>query len=151
MGVIYLLYHKDFVERMRNQYPPGTRVEVISLCNEEEHLKPGMKGTVVGVDDQPALLVDWDNGSSLSLLIGKDHFRVVPQQEEAPGITMQLKKPIKRKKVVTYPIYHSMGRRETGPVPHDHQTIPNRLPEHGLCGSVRGRRFRSSQQRTVRP
>ena len=54
MGVIYLLYHKDFVERMRNQYPPGTRVEVVSLCNEEEHLKPGMKGTVVGVDDQPA-------------------------------------------------------------------------------------------------
>ena len=65
MGVIYLLYHKDFVERMRNQYPPGTRVEVVSLCNEEEHLKPGMKGTVIAVDDQPALLVNWDNGSSL--------------------------------------------------------------------------------------
>ena len=89
MGVIYLLYHNDFVERMRNQYPPGTRVEVISLCNEEEHLKPGMKGTAVAVDDQPALLVNWDNGSSLSLLIGKDHFRVVFQQEESPGITMQ--------------------------------------------------------------
>ena len=83
-----MLYHKDFVERMRNQYPPGTRVEVISLCNEEEHLKPGMKGTVIAVDDQPALLVDWDNGSSLSLLIGKDHFTVL-QQEEAPGMAMQ--------------------------------------------------------------
>ena len=70
------------------QYPPGTRVEVVSLCNEEEHLKPGMKGTVVAVDDQPALLVDWDNGSSLSLLIGKDHFTVL-QQEEAPGMAMQ--------------------------------------------------------------
>ena len=52
---------------MQEKYPPGTRVEVVSLCNEEEHLKPGMKGTVVGVDDQPALLVNWDNGSSLSL------------------------------------------------------------------------------------
>ena len=51
-------------------------------------MKPGMKGTVVAVDDQPALLVDWDNGSSLSLLIGKDHFRVVPQQEESSGMTM---------------------------------------------------------------
>ena len=88
MGVIYLLYHKDFVEHMRNQYPPGTRVEVISLCNEEEHLKPGMKGTVVGVDDQPSLLVNWDNGSGLSLLIGQDHFRVI-QQEESPGMAMQ--------------------------------------------------------------
>ena len=89
MGVIFLLYHRDFVERMRKQYPPGTRVEVVSLCNEEEHLKPGIKDTVVGVDDHPALLVDWDNGSSLSLLIGKDHFRVVPQQEESPGMAMQ--------------------------------------------------------------
>ena len=88
MGVIYLLYHKDFVERMRNQYPPGTRVEVVSLCNEEEHLKPGMKGTVVGVDDQPALLVNWDNGSSLSLLIGQDSFRVLPDQTEMPSMTM---------------------------------------------------------------
>ena len=53
MGVIFMLYHRDFVERMREQYPPGTRVEVVSLCNVEEHLKPGMKGTVVAVDDQP--------------------------------------------------------------------------------------------------
>lgn len=89
MGVIFEMYHKDYVNRVREQYPPGTRVEVVSLCNEEEHLKPGMKGTVVAVDDQPALLVGWDNGSSLSLLIGKDHFRVVPQQEGSPGMAMQ--------------------------------------------------------------
>ncbi len=54
MRVIFLLYHRDFVERMKKRYPPGTRVEAVSLCNEEEHLKPGMKGTVVGVDDQAA-------------------------------------------------------------------------------------------------
>ena len=83
-----MLYQKKLVESMREQYPPGTRVEVISLCNEEEHLKPGMKGTVVGVDDQPALLVHWDNGSSLSLLIGQDQFRVIPEQEESPALTI---------------------------------------------------------------
>lgn len=86
--MIYLLYQRKLVESMREQYPPGTRVEVISLCNEEEHLKPGMKGTVVGVDDQPALLVHWDNGSSLSLLIGQDQFRVIPEQEESPALTI---------------------------------------------------------------
>ena len=89
MGVIYTLYLRQFVEKMREKYPPGTKVEVTSLCNEEDHLKPGMNGTVVGVDDQPALLVNWDNGSSLSLLIGKDHFRVLPQQDESPGMSMQ--------------------------------------------------------------
>ena len=88
MGVIYLLYQRKLVESLREQYPPGTRVEVISLCNEEEHLRPGMKGTVVGVDDQPALLVHWDNGSSLSLLIGQDQFRVIPEQEESPALTI---------------------------------------------------------------
>ena len=82
------MYHRDYVNRIREQYPPGTRVEVVSLCNEEEHLKPGMKGTVVAVDDQPALLVDWDNGSSLSLLIGQDQFAVI-QQEKSPGMAMQ--------------------------------------------------------------
>ena len=86
--MIYLLYQRKLVESMREKYPPGTRVEVISLCNEEEHLKPGMKGTVVGVDDQPALLVHWDNGSSLSLLIGQDQFRVIPEQEESHALTM---------------------------------------------------------------
>ena len=84
-----MLYHKDFVDRMRNQYPPGTRVEEISLCNEAEHLKPGMNGTVIAVDDQPALRVNWDNGRSRYLLLGQDHARVVPQQEEAPGMAMQ--------------------------------------------------------------
>lgn len=83
-----MLYQRDYVARMREKYPPGTRVEVVALCNEEEHLKPGMKGTVMGVDDQPALLVHWDNGSSLSLLIGQDSFRVLPDQTEMPSMTM---------------------------------------------------------------
>ena len=46
-------------------------------------------GTLTEVDAAGRFLVNWDNGSSLSLLIGKDHFRVVPQQEEAPGMAMQ--------------------------------------------------------------
>ena len=83
-----MLYQRDYVAHMREKYPPGTRVEVVPLCNEEEHLKPGTKGTVVGVDDQPALLVHWDNGSSLSLLIGQDQFRVIPEQEESHALTM---------------------------------------------------------------
>ena len=77
-----MLYHRNFVERMRKQYPPGTRVEVISLCNEEEHLKPGMKGTVVGVDDAGNILVNWDCGSSLSVLYGVDSCTVVEGRKQ---------------------------------------------------------------------
>ena len=34
-------------------------------------MPPGLCGTVVGVDDQPSLLMKWDNGRSLSLITGK--------------------------------------------------------------------------------
>ena len=33
--MIYLLYQRNLVESMKEQYPPGTRVEVISLCNDQ--------------------------------------------------------------------------------------------------------------------
>ena len=74
------------------------------------------------MDDQPALLVDWDNGSSLSLLNRERTTSGWCPSRKKPRAWPCSKKHDKRKKVVTYPIYHPMGRRETGPVPHDHQT-----------------------------
>lgn len=58
-------YRKSILMR---DYPIGQRVKLTELVNEEPHLPPGTMGTVVGYDDQPALLMSWDNGSSLSLL-----------------------------------------------------------------------------------
>ncbi|OGO92857.1 MAG: hypothetical protein A2Y17_10510 [Clostridiales bacterium GWF2_38_85] len=62
-------------------YPYGVRVELIELCNDEKDMPIGLRGTVVGVDDQPALLMHWDNGKSLSLLVDKDNFRKLTEQE----------------------------------------------------------------------
>lgn len=58
-------YRKGILMR---DYPVGKRVKLIELVNEEPNLPPGTMGTVAGYDDQPALLMSWDNGSSLSLL-----------------------------------------------------------------------------------
>lgn len=58
-------YRKKILMR---DYPVGKRVKLIELVNEEPNLPPGTMGTVVGYDDQPALLMRWDNGSGLSLL-----------------------------------------------------------------------------------
>ena len=71
---------KKLMERM---YPPGTRVELIALCNQERDMPSGLRGTVVGIDDWPQLLMHWDNGRSLSLIPGEAHFKVI-QPEEAP-------------------------------------------------------------------
>ena len=76
-------------ERLMKLYPPGTRVELISLCNEERDMPPGLQGTVVGIDDWPQLLMHWDNGRSLSLIPGEDHFKVI-QPEEAQELSPSL-------------------------------------------------------------
>ena len=58
---------REIVERLRKQYPAGTRVELIRM--EDEQAPPiGTRGTVVGVDDMGSIMVAWDSGESLSVL-----------------------------------------------------------------------------------
>ena len=68
-------------EHLRQKYPVGTRIELIQLCNDERDMPPGLRGTVVGMDDQPALLMHWDHGRRLSILPYDDHFRKLTQEE----------------------------------------------------------------------
>ena len=42
----------------------------------------GLCGTVIGVDDQPSLLMKWDNGRSLSLMPFEDDFAVIEQEQD---------------------------------------------------------------------
>jgi len=39
-------------------------------------------GTVIGVDDMCSILMKWDNGQGLSLVVGHDSFHVVSQEED---------------------------------------------------------------------
>jgi hypothetical protein len=70
-------------ERLAKRYPTGARVELASLCNDEPGMPTGLRGTVVGHDDQPALLMAWDNNRSLSLFPGEDSFRTLTPEEIA--------------------------------------------------------------------
>ena len=71
--------HPERIEMVKKQYPVGTRIQLDSLCNDERGMPSGLCGTVVGVDDQPALLMKWDNGRSLSLMPFDDNFTVIPR------------------------------------------------------------------------
>ena len=75
-------FDRKKVERVKAQYPVGTRIELMGMCNDEPGMEPGLCGTVIGVDDQPSLLMEWDNGRSLSLFPEEDSFRVVEQEME---------------------------------------------------------------------
>ena len=68
--------NRDTVERVRRQYPAGTRVELIKM--DDVQAPPiGTKGTVTGVDDTGSILVAWDNGSHLNVIYGEDVVRKV--------------------------------------------------------------------------
>ena len=62
------------VERLRNQYPTGTRVELLEM--DDVQAPPiGTQGTVLGVDDTGSLMVSWDNGSGLNVVYGIDRVK----------------------------------------------------------------------------
>lgn len=63
------------VKLLRELYPKGTRVELISMNDPYTKLKLGDQGTVSCVDDTGTVFVDWDNGSSLGVVYRVDHIR----------------------------------------------------------------------------
>ena len=67
---------RETVERIRREYPAGTRVELIRM-DDLQALPPGTQGTVIGVDDTGSLLMRWDNGSGLNVVYGEDLVRKV--------------------------------------------------------------------------
>jgi len=70
------------VERIRNQYPPGTRLCCDGMHDDPRPIESGTLGTVVGVDDAGQIMMKWDNGRSLSLIPGVDSFHTVEQTDD---------------------------------------------------------------------
>lgn len=68
---------KGIIDRLRIEYPVGTRVELISMEDEYRKLKPGERGTVTGVDDIGTIHVNWDCGSCLGVAYGEDSCRKI--------------------------------------------------------------------------
>lgn len=70
---------KEIVERVRSQYPAGTRVELVQM--DDIQAPPiGTKGTVIGVDDTASIMVFWDNGSGLHIVYGEDKCRRISNE-----------------------------------------------------------------------
>jgi len=63
---------KEIVERLRKEYPHGTRVELVRMNDPYSKLKPGDKGSVDFIDDSGTLFCIWDSGSTLGVVYGED-------------------------------------------------------------------------------
>ena len=69
---------REVVNMLREKYPKGTRVVLLEM--DDPQAPPiGTKGTVQGVDDIGSILVNWDNGGSLSVVYGEDSCHVVKE------------------------------------------------------------------------
>jgi hypothetical protein len=76
---------KETVQRLREQYPAGTRIELQSMDDPYSKLRPGDRGTVRHVDDTGTVFVAWDKGSGLGLVYGVDSYSKVTERQYETG------------------------------------------------------------------
>ena len=65
----------------KENYPPGTRIMLISMDDPYAPVAAGTKGTIDFVDDFGQLHMTWDNGRTLAVVPGVDSFRKLSEQE----------------------------------------------------------------------
>ena len=59
---------KRYIESLRKRYPAGTRVALVAM-DDAQAPPVGTKGTVLAVDDIGSLIMRWDNGSGLNVVL----------------------------------------------------------------------------------
>ena len=67
----------DYVNKIKEEYTKGTRIECICMDDPLNPIDLGTKGTVDHVDDAGRIHVIWDNGVSLALIENIDKFKVI--------------------------------------------------------------------------
>jgi len=68
---------KNFDSYSDNEFKTGDRIELVNTTDSYTNLKPGDRGVVRGVDDLGNILIQWDNGSSLSMIPGVDEIKKI--------------------------------------------------------------------------
>lgn len=72
---------RRMAESAKKMYPPGTRIELISMKDPYAPVPAGTRGTVKFVDSVGTIFPEWDNGRTLGIVPGEDSFRKLTQQE----------------------------------------------------------------------
>ena len=73
---------KEQITVLRERYPRGTRVELLGM-DDPQAPPTGAMGEILGVDDAGQILVRWETGSSLSLILGVDSFRIAEKGDRS--------------------------------------------------------------------
>ena len=62
--------NRQTLERLRKEYPSGTKVELIRLDDPYRKIPSGTIGTVEFVDDAGQIHTSWEGNGSLALIYG---------------------------------------------------------------------------------
>lgn len=76
------MFDRKKVEEIKNTYKTGMRIRLIKM-DDIQAPPVGTEGTIIGVDDIGSILVRWDNGSSLHVLVDEDALEI---HKELPKI-----------------------------------------------------------------
>ena len=78
------------IQQLKEQYPPGTRIQLDHMGNDPNPIPAGTKGTVDLVDDIGTVHCTFDNGRHLGLCMGEDSFHKIdePKQDTGPKLSM---------------------------------------------------------------
>ena len=70
---------KNLVDRMKNTYLPGTRIQLDFMGDDPRPIPLGTKGTVKLVDDIGTVHCIFENGRCLGLIPGEDGFHAITE------------------------------------------------------------------------
>jgi hypothetical protein len=72
------MVERKIVKELREKYPVGTRVRLLSDVKDPyTKLVVGDEGVVSFVDDAGTIHVKWDRGNSLGLIMGEDNWEKI--------------------------------------------------------------------------
>ena len=76
-----MYFDQKIIDILKNEDPEGTRVRLLKM-DDVQAPPAGTRGTIIAVDDIGSLIVNWDNGSGLNAIPGKDRFRIITEETE---------------------------------------------------------------------
>ena len=70
-------FDKVEIEYIREKYKPKTQIELIREYDLKNEVPPHTRGTIDHVADNGAIFVNWNNGTTSTLMVGTDEFKIL--------------------------------------------------------------------------